>query len=75
MSLIILVEVFIKVMNGLVMTLVEDEICTCLAAILLIHEWRCQDIDQVLLHGIIFFVSVFSATVKCVRQNYFHSDW
>ena len=25
--------------------------------------------------GSSFFVSVFSATVKCVRQNYFHSDW
>ena len=44
-------------------------------SILPICEWRCQDIDQVLLHEIIFFVSVFSAEVKCVRQNYFHSDW
>ena len=59
-----------KVMNGLVMTLEEDEIFICLAVllceILLIREWRRrQDIDQVLLHEIIFFVSVYSAAVKC----------
>jgi len=59
------VEVFIKVMNGLVMTLEEDEIFMCLAALLceqflLIREGRCQDIDQVLLHGDhFFFVSAF----------------
>ena len=43
-------EVFIKVMNGLVMILEEDEIFLCLAALLYeqflpIREWRCQDID------------------------------
>ena len=59
-----------KVMNGLVMTLEEDEIFICLAVllceILLIREWRRrQDIDQVLLHEIIFFVSVYSAAGKC----------
>ena len=62
-----LVEVFIKVMNGLVMTLEEDEICTRLAALLCeqfrsilpIREWMRQDIDEVLVHEIIFFVSVF----------------
>ena len=31
-------------------------------AILPIREWRCQDIDQVLLHEIIFFLSVFSSS-------------
>ena len=46
----LLVEVFMKVMNGLVMTLEEDESFMCLAVLLPIREWRCQDIDQVLLH-------------------------
>ena len=57
-------EVFIKVMNGLVMILEEDEIFMCLAALLVLYEqflpireWRCQDIDQVLLHGDNFFLS------------------
>ena len=50
------VEVFVKVMNGLVMTLEEDEIFLRLAALLCeqflpIREWKCQDFDQVLLHG------------------------
>ena len=57
-------EVFIKVMNGLVMTLKEDEIYMCLDALLCEQLIRCQDIDQVLLHEIIFF-SVYSASVKC----------
>ena len=35
----LLVEVFIKVMNGLVMTLEEDEIFMCLAVLLPIREW------------------------------------
>ena len=48
----------------------RQEIFICLAVllceILLIREWRRrQDIDQVLLHEIIFFVSVDSAAVKC----------
>ena len=42
----------------------EDEICMCLTA-LLCEQWRCQAIDQVLLHEIIFFVSVHSTAVKC----------
>ena len=55
-------EVFIKVINGLVMILEEDEIFMCLAALLYeqflpIREWTCQDIDQVLLHGDHFFLS------------------
>ena len=34
-----------------------------------IREWRCQDIDQVILHEIIFFsVSVYSAAVKCLAK-------
>ena len=50
-------------MNGLVMILEEDKRnLMCLAALLYeqflpIREWRCQDIDQVLLHGDNFFLS------------------
>ena len=45
-------------MNGLVMTLEEDKRfyvfgCSIMWAIFPISEWRCQDIDQVLLHEII----------------------
>ena len=36
--------------------------CSIMWAILPIREWRCQDIDQVLLHEIIFFLSVFSSS-------------
>ena len=48
----------------------RQEIFMCLAVLLCgqflpIREWRCQDIDQILLHEIIFFVSVYSAAVKC----------
>ena len=50
----LVVEVFMKGMNDLVMTLEEDEIFMCLAVLLPIREWRCQDVDQVLLHEIIF---------------------
>ena len=39
--------------------------CSIMCAILPIRERRCQDIDQVILHEIIFFSSVFSAAVKC----------
>ena len=50
-------EVFIKVMNGLVITLEDDKRfyvfgCSIMSAILLICEWGCQDINQVLLHEI-----------------------
>ena len=56
------VEVFIKVMNGLVMTLEEGKIflCVWLLSIYYVsnfansHEWRCQDIDKVLVYEIIF---------------------
>ena len=46
------VEVFMKVMNGLVITLEEDKIFMCLAVLLCgqilpIHKWGAQDIDQV----------------------------
>ena len=58
----LLVEVFMTVMNGLVMTLEKDEIFICLAVLLPIREWRCQDIDQVLLHEIFFCLSVFSSS-------------
>ena len=33
-----------------------------------LREWRCQDIDQVLLHEITFFVSVFSSS-EVFRKN------
>ena len=36
--------------------------CSILGAVLPIREWRCQDVDQVLLHEIIFFLSVFSSS-------------
>ena len=49
----LLLEVFMKVE--------EDEIFMCLAVLLPIREWRCQDIDQVLLHEIIFFL------FQCIR--------
>ena len=58
-----------KVTNGLVMTRGRQEIFMCklgysiMRAILPIREWRCQDIDQVLLHEIIFFFSVYSAVL------------
>jgi len=45
----------------------RQEIFMCLAALLCeqflpIREWRCQDIDQVLLHGDHFFLSAFSSS-------------
>ena len=66
----LLVEVFMKVMSSLVMTLEEDKRFLCVWLFYYVSnfshcEWRCQDIDQVLLHEIIFFVSVYSAAVKC----------
>ena len=61
----LLVEVSMKVMNDLVMTLEEDEIFMCLAVLLQIRGWRYQDIYHVRLQEIIFFVSVYSAAVKC----------
>ena len=66
------VEVFMKVMNGLVMTLAEDKRFLCVW--LLYYESNFADsrmkvpryrIDQVLLHEIIFFFSVYSAAEKC----------
>ena len=39
--------------------------CSIISAILPIRERRFQDIDQVLLHKIIFFLSVYSAAVRC----------
>ena len=59
------VEVFMKVMNGLVIILEEDKRFLCLAVLICEQFCWCQDIDQVLLHEIIFFVSVYSAAVKC----------
>ena len=54
------------------MTLEKDKKCLCvwLLYILcgqfsLIREWRCQDIDQVLLHGDHLVFSVHSVAVKC----------
>ena len=53
----------------LVMTPEKDENFVCLSALLCeqilpIREWKCQDIDQVLLHGDHFF-SAHSAALKC----------
>ena len=65
-------EVFIKVINGLVMILEEDKIFMCLAALLYeqflrIREWRCQDIDQVLLQFDEYDgPSIFENRPKCV---------
>ena len=58
-----------SVMNGLVMTLEEDEIFMCLAALLCEQFFRFANEGakisiKVLLHEIIFF-SVYSAAVKC----------
>ena len=62
-------EVFTTVKNGFAMTLEEDKILLRLAALLceqflLIREWRCPDIDQVLSRGDHFF-SLHSEAVKC----------
>ena len=72
-------EVFMKVMNGLVMTLEEDEIFMCLAALLC--EQFCWFVNggakisiKVLLHEIIFFLSQRIQQQWSVRQNYFHSE-
>ena len=55
-----------KVMNGLVITFEEDKRFLCVWLfyyVFKIRERRCQDIDQVLLHEIIFFcLSVFSSS-------------
>ena len=55
-----------------------QEIFMCLAALLReqflpIREWRCQDIDQVLLHGDNFFLSAFSSS-KALGKKCFHSE-
>ena len=58
------------IMNGLVMTLSEDEIFMCLAVLL--REQFCRfanggakiSIKSVVLHEIFFSVSVYSAAVK-----------
>ena len=68
-------EVFIMVMNGLVMTLEEDEIFLCLAVLLC--EQLCRfanggaktSIKSYFMRSF-FCLSVFSSSV---RQNYFHS--
>ena len=57
------IHVFIKVMNSLAKK--KDFYvfgCSIMWAILPIREWRCQDIDQVLLHEIILFLNVFSSS-------------
>ena len=59
----LLVEVFMKVMNGLVITLEEDEIFMCLAVLLCEQLGARISIKSVLLHEIIFFcLSVFSSS-------------
>ena len=63
----LLVEVFMKVMNGLVMTFEEDEIFMCFAAPLC--EQFCRFANEgaklsikLLLHELFFFLSVFSSS-------------
>ena len=56
----------------------RQEIFMCSGALLIIvlpqfYRLRCQDIDQILLHEVIFF-SVYSAAVRSVRKKCFHSD-
>ena len=62
-------EVFTKVMNGLVMTLEEDEIFMCLAALLckqfcrFANEGAKISIKSYFMRSL--FSSVYSAAVKC----------
>ena len=52
-----------KVMNGLVMTVEEDEKYLCVWLLYYVSNiCRCQDIDQVLLQEIIFFS-------QCIQQQ------
>ena len=68
---ILLVEVFMKVMNGLVMTLEEDKRFLCVW--LLYYEQFCRfanegakiSIKSFRLHEIILFCLMYSAAVKC----------
>ena len=39
----------------------------CLAVLMPIREWRCQDIDQVLLHEIIF--CLFVCLFQCIKEQ------
>ena len=66
-----------KVMNGLVMTLEEDKIFLCVWLLYYVSNFadsrlRCQDIDQVLLHEIIFFSQCIQQQWS-VSQNYLSS--
>ena len=50
-----------KVMNGLVMTLEEDKRFLCVSLLYYVSNFADSRIRQVLLHEIIFFLSVFSS--------------
>ena len=62
-----LVEVFMKVMNGLVITLEEDKRFLYVWLFYYVSNFAGAKIliKSVLLHEIIFFVSVYSGAVKC----------
>ena len=62
----LLVEIFMKVTDEWFSndSRGRQGIFMCLAVLLQIRGWRCQDIDQVLLHEITFW-SVYVAAVKC----------
>ena len=52
------VEVFMKAMNGLVITLEENQRFLCVWLFYYVNNFAgVKDIDQVLLHEIIFFLS------------------
>ena len=63
-----------KVMNGLVMTLEEDKIFLCVWLLYYVSNFADAKIYQVLLHEIIFFLSVFSisevlGTITSIRSK------
>ena len=67
----LLVEVFMNVMNSLAITLEGDKRFLCVWLFYCVSNCRFANgdanisIKSVLLHEIIFFVSVYSAAVKC----------
>ena len=58
-----------KVMNGLVMTLEEDKIFLCVWLLYYVSNFADAKIYQVLLHEIIFFLSVFSNSEVLAKIN------
>ena len=65
----------------LVMTLEEDKRFLCVWLLYYVSNFcrfangaRCQDINQVLLHGDHFLLSAFSSSFLSLKQKYFHSE-